>query len=197
MADFTILYLHGFLSSPQSSKAQQTLAYAEQLGLADAMLIPFLEHGPRATIDFLDEQLKGRERVGIIGSSLGGFYASVLAERLKAPAVLINPAIDPWLYWPDHIGEHHNYHTGQVHEVKAEHVDELQALAPDAIADVENYLVFLQRNDEVLDANVALTRFGNERCVVRENGNHAYTDFELELPAAFDFLLSRIDANVR
>ena len=55
----------------------------------------------------------------------------------------------------------------------------------------------LQRHDEVLDALVALSRFGEERCIVRENGNHAYTDFDQELPAAFDFLLSRIDANVR
>ena len=197
MTDFTLLYLHGFLSSPQSSKARQALAHAAKLGLADNMLIPFLQEGPQATIDSLEQQLEGREKIAIIGSSLGGFYASVLAERFRAPAVLINPAIDPWKYWPDHIGEHRNYHTGQIHEVTQQHVEELRRLSPASIADAENYLVFLQRHDEVLDATVALSRFGEERCVVRENGDHAYTGFDLELPAAFDFLLSRIDANVR
>lgn len=197
MADFTLLYLHGFLSSPRSSKAQQTLAYAEKLGYGRNLLIPFLEAGPLETINALSRELEDRKELAIIGSSLGGFYASVLAERFQAPAVLINPAIDPWRYWPEHIGEHRNYHTGQIHEVTQAHVQELQQLDPGTITNVDNYLVFLQRNDEVLDASVALSRFGDQRCVVRENGDHAYADFEQELPAAFEFLLSRIDANVR
>lgn len=199
MSEFTLLYLHGFLSSPQSSKAQQTLAYATKLGIADNLLIPFLEHGPAATIDALEEMLSGRDtqKLGIIGSSLGGFYASVLAERYQAPAVLINPAIDPWQYWSDYIGEHRNFHTGQSHVVSQEHVSELRALHSGEIANAENYLLFLQRHDEVLDTSVALSRFGDQRCIVREDGDHAYADFERELPAAFEFLLSRIGAKVR
>jgi len=199
LPDFTLLYLHGFLSSPQSSKAQQAIAHATQLGIDDKLLVPFLDGGPAATLDALEALLakrKGRP-LGLIGSSLGGFYAMVLAERYSAPAVLINPAIDPWLYWADHLGEHHNYHTGQLHVVSEDHVAELEAMAPEGIQDTSNYRVFLQRHDEVLDANVALNRFGAERCKVREDGNHSYAEFAEELPAAFDFLLSRITNNVR
>ncbi len=199
MSDFTLLYLHGFLSSPQSSKAQQTLAYAKTLGVEHCLLIPFLAQGPAATIAELEELLADRDtqRLGVIGSSLGGFYASVIAERFQAPAVLINPAVDPWQYWSDYVGEHQNFHTGQTHVVSEEHVAELQSLHSGAIANVENYLLFLQRHDEVLDTSVALSRFGSARCVVREDGDHAYADFARELPAAFEFLLSRIGAKVR
>lgn len=199
MSDFTLLYLHGFLSSPQSAKAQQALAYAAQLGCEENLLIPFMTEGPAATIATLTELLQHRQaqKLAIMGSSLGGFYASVLAERYQAPAVLINPAIDAWQYWPDHIGEHENYHTGQIHTVTEDHVAELQELHPGSIQDPDNYLVFLQRHDEVLDTSIALSRFGEQRCIVREDGDHAYADFERELPAAFDFLLSRIDAEVR
>ena len=203
MSDFTLLYLHGFLSSPQSGKAQQALAYAAQLGCEENLLIPFMTEGPAETIAMLTELLEKRQaqkkgqKLVILGSSLGGFYANVLAERYQAPAVLINPAIDPWQYWPDHIGEHKNYHTGQTHTVTEDHVAELQELHPGSIQDPDNYLVFLQRHDEVLDASIALSRFGEQRCIVREDGDHAYADFERELPAAFDFLLSRIDAEER
>lgn len=203
MSDFTLLYLHGFLSSPQSGKAQQTLAYAAQMGCEENLLVPFMKDGPAETIAALTKLLQQRQikkqdqNLGIIGSSLGGFYASVLAERYQAPAVLINPAIDPWQYWPDHIGEHKNYHTGQTHTVTDEHVEELRQLHSGSIQDPDNYLVFLQRHDEVLDTSVALSRFGEQRCIVREDGDHAYADFERELPAAFDFLLSRFRAKVR
>lgn len=199
MSELSLLYLHGFLSSPDSHKARQTCLYAEENNLASDVLVPELTRGPEDTLTYLFELLSAvdRTRLGIVGSSLGGFYATVLAEALQVPAVLINPAVSPWRYWQDYVGTHHNYHTGQAHEVTMAHVEQLRDAEPDAISRPDNYKVFLQRHDEVLDYRLALDRYGEQQCVVRDDGNHAYENFASELPLAFDFLLSRIGQSVR
>ena len=199
MSEPQLLYLHGFLSSPASQKAQETMRYAQQCGLQEHLHIPALTGGPAATITALQNWIADREhaRIGVIGSSLGGFYASVLAEAHDLPAVLINPAVQPHQYWRSYLGSHRNYHTGEAHEVTAQHVQELEALDPGRIARKDNYLVFLQRQDEVLDCQQAVNRFGADQCIIREDGTHAYENFSAELPVAFRFLLSRISAKAR
>jgi len=199
MSEPVFLYLHGFLSSPASLKARQTLDYAQQCGLQDRLHIPALTDGPAATINALRDWIADRDstQLGVIGSSLGGFYASVLAEAYDLPAVLINPAVQPHQYWQSYLGSHHNYHTNEVHEVTPQHVAELEALDPGTISRTDNYLVLLQRQDEVLDYQQAVHRFGARQCIIRDEGSHAYEEFAAELPAAFRFLLSRISAKVR
>lgn len=195
----TLLYLHGFLSSPASQKARETLEYARQQGLHDCLHIPALTQGPAATVADLRLWLAGQrpDSVAVIGSSLGGFYASVLAEAFDLPAVLINPAVQPHQYWRDYVGTHRNFHSNEEHEVTREHVAELEALDPGAIVRPDKYRVYLQRQDEVLDYRQAVARFGAPQCVIRDDGSHAYENFAAELPAVFRFLLSRIDARVR
>lgn len=194
-----LVYLHGFRSSPDSSKARITHQYAESRGLGRDLLMPYLREGPKASIRQLDSLVAGRDpsRLAFFGSSLGGFYATVMAERLGCPAVLINPAVRPSTYWHQYLGKFSNFYSGDIHEVTPAHVRELEDLAPDELGDRERYLVFLQRDDEVLNYRDALKLYGPERCVVRHTGSHAYEDFVEELPAAFDFLLSRITGKVR
>lgn len=192
MSRLTLLYLHGFLSSPASAKARQTCQYAEQDSRVGDIIVPTLKSGPAATISSLLEMLSDTDRsaLGIIGSSLGGFYATVLAEQLQVPAVLINPAVHPYQYWQNYLGKHHNFHDGEVHEVTREHVQQLRDLDPAAISRPEQYRVYLQRHDEVLDYRQAVRRYGEANCVVRDDGNHAYANFDSELPAVFDFLIA-------
>lgn len=199
MPEPTLLYLHGFLSSPASRKAREAMRYAGQCGLQQRLTIPALNDGPAATIAGLQDWIADQDPagIGIIGSSLGGYYAAVLAEAHDLPAVLINPAVRPHQYWRSYLGRHRNYHSDDIHEVTAQHVQELQTLDPGAIARPENYLVFLQRHDEVLDSQQAIDRFGAEQCIIRDDGDHAYENFAAELPLAFRFLLSRISAKVR
>jgi predicted esterase YcpF (UPF0227 family) len=197
MSGLTLLYLHGFLSSPASEKACQTRRYAESLDQLDDILVPELKSGPAETVAQLLDLVAGRDTgsLGLIGSSLGGFYATVLAERLQAPAVLINPAVHPAQYWQGYLGEHRNFHSGEIHEVTRAHIEQLEALDPPTIASPEKYLVFLQRHDEVLDYRQALRRYGDAQCLLRDDGDHAYAGFDRELPAAFDFLLQSIFPN--
>ena len=189
-----LLYLHGFLSSPLSKKAQQTVCYCEQLGLADSIAVPQLSNGPSETIEELRVFIEALEtdKVILMGSSLGGYYATFLSEEYGFPAVLINPAVRPFEFWRSHIGEHKNYYSDDVHIVTENHIQELKELEIISLSKPDNFMVLVQTGDETLDYCQAVEKFGSSHCIVRENGNHSYENFESELPAIFDFLLSRI-----
>jgi predicted esterase YcpF (UPF0227 family) len=191
----TVLYLHGFLSSPQSKKAQQTLRYCVRRGMGENVLIPQMRFGPAQTMAELRALVESqdRRRLVLIGSSLGGFYATYLAEEYGFPAVLINPAVRPFELWQEHLGRHRNYYTDEIHTVTKKHIEELKELDRSQLQYPRNYMVLLQSGDEVLDYTQAREKFESSRCIVRENGSHSYEDFADELPAIFDFLLSRID----
>ena len=190
-----VLYLHGFLSSPQSKKAQQTLRYCVRRGMGENVLIPQMRFGPAQTMAELRALVESqdRRRLVLIGSSLGGFYATYLAEEYGFPAVLINPAVRPFELWQEHLGRHRNYYTDEIHTVTKKHIEELKELDRSQLQYPRNYMVLLQSGDEVLDYTQAREKFESSRCIVRENGSHSYEDFADELPAIFDFLLSRID----
>ena len=129
-APATVLYLHGFLSSPQSKKAQQTLRYCKQRGMGENVLIPQMRHGPAQTMAELKVIVEAQDsrRLVLIGSSLGGFYATYLAEEYGFPAALINPAVRPFELWQEHLGQHRNYYTDEIHTVTKKHIEELKKL---------------------------------------------------------------------
>ena len=189
-----VLYLHGFLSSPQSLKAQQTWAYCMGIGLGENIMIPQMSHGPAETIAQLHALIDeiGSNDLVLMGSSLGGYYATYLSEFYQAPAVLINPAVRPYELWESRLGENRNYYSDEVHIVTREHIEELRQIDVTTLSQVKNFNVFLQTGDETLDYRQALEKFGAGQCVVHENGSHSYDDFEQELPIMFEFFLSRI-----
>lgn len=194
-----VLYLHGFLSSPQSHKAQQTLAYCASAGLRDRIVVPQMSHGPAATIAQLHRLIDEirPDNLVLMGSSLGGYYATYLSEFYQAPAALINPAVRPYELWESHLGENRNYYTDEIHEVTEAHIEELRQIDVEPLSEPMNFKVFLQTGDETLDYRQALEKFPASQCIVRENGSHSYDDLEQELPAMFEFFLSRIAENKR
>ena len=125
--DLHILYLHGFLSAPQSSKARQTVDYCDARGMSGRIYVPFLKHGPAATMEELEALIDTlpQANLGLIGSSLGGFYATCLSERFNLPAVLINPVVGPFDRWQSYLGDHQNYYTDSVHTVTPAYIGEL------------------------------------------------------------------------
>ena len=140
MSDPFLFYLHGFLSSPLSQKAQQTLKYCEQIGFGSFINVPTLDSAPAETISQLKSILDAHqsEKIMLIGSSLGGYYATHLSEVYNAPAVLINPAIRPFEHWEERIGEHKNYYSDEVHLVTKAHIDELENLYIETFSNPEN-----------------------------------------------------------
>lgn len=175
-----------------------TLAYCRQHGLDDFVHIPYLTGSPAQVISRLEELIEQSEaQLVLIGSSLGGYYATWLAEKFDAPAVLINPAVRPFELWRDHLGEHRNYYTEDIHVVTEAHIEEIRGLYRESIEHPENFMVLVQTGDETLDYRLAVEKFAAANLIIRDGGNHSYVNYEAELPAIFDFLLSRIGFRVR
>lgn len=193
-----LLYLHGFRSSPRSTKAQRMARWVQEQRPDIDWLCPQLPASPRETMALLRTLVADwpRSRMAVIGSSLGGFYATLLAEELGCPAVLLNPAIDPARDLARHIGEHALWHDPGEHFYFApEFVDELQALQRDAmptpLTHPQRYFAVIAKGDEVLDWREMLARYQSCQVLLLEGSDHGLTDFDLHLPKIIDFLQSK------
>jgi len=190
----SLLYLHGFLSSPQSKKAQLTSDYCKRTNCVDQMLLPSLQWGPDAAM----AQLHGIVReaadqdIILIGSSLGGYYATYLAEYYGLPAALINPAVAPFDSWEAYLGEHRNYYSDAVIEVTRSHIAELENLHVDRLEKPENIMLLVETDDETLDYRKAVSKYAESPQLVRIGGSHAYANYSDDMPVMFYFLISRI-----
>lgn len=186
-----LLYLHGFNSSPASYKAQALQATMHEQGLADQLCIPSIEPWPSAAHQQLLAQYTALQqqftRVAVAGSSLGGFYATILAERFGCRAVLINPAVRPHLLLQKYIGENVNVHTAERWQFDATHVEQLRALDVDTISLPERYLLMLQTGDETLDYRDAKAKYEGSALLLEEGGDHGFSGFEQHIPRLLEF----------
>jgi uncharacterized protein len=176
-----LLYLHGFRSSPQSAKARIVAAWVTAHRPDLQWWCPQLPPSPRDAMAQVSDSIAAwpRESMAVIGSSLGGFYATAVAERLGCPAVLLNPAVDPARDLAKYIGEQTAFHDPAQHfYFRAEYVDELRALAPAAITRPERYFAIIAKGDEVLDWREMHARYAGARIKLLEGGDHALSDFE-------------------
>jgi uncharacterized protein len=186
-----LLYLHGFRSSPQSFKALRMADWVRVQRPDVQWWCPQLPPSPRAAVDLLLDGVSDwpTDRSAVIGSSLGGFYATVLAEQLGWPAVVINPAVEPARDLARYIGEQTSWHDPQDHFFfRAEFIDELRALHPAALSRPERYLAVIAKGDEVLDWREMHTRYADTQIRLIEGSDHALTDFEPHLPQILQFL---------
>lgn len=186
-----LLYLHGFRSSPRSFKALRLQGWLRQHRPDVVWACPQLPPSPRAAIEAAQAVLAGwpAGRFAVAGSSLGGFYATVLAEATGCRAVLLNPAVDPARDLAPHVGEHTFFHDpGRRFDLRAEFIDELRLLAPAAITRPERYLAIIAKGDEVLDWREMSARYAG--CAMRliEGSDHGLSDFDAHLPTLLDFL---------
>ena len=187
-----LLYLHGFRSSPQSSKARQMAAWVAEHRPDLHWWCPQLPPSPREAMAMLSGRIAAwpAAHMAVIGSSLGGFYASVVAERCGCPAVLLNPAVNPARDLAAYVGEQTSFHDPSEHFFfRAEFVDELKALAPTAITRPERYLAVIAKGDEVLDWREMQGRYAACHVKLLEDGDHALSDFAAQhLPDVTRFL---------
>jgi predicted esterase YcpF (UPF0227 family) len=185
----TIVYLHGFRSSPASIKATKLRAAVDALPPAQrpTLHVPFLRDRPAASIEQATRLIPAQGETTIVGSSLGGFYATWLAERHGTRAIVINPAVHPYDDLAPYLGLQTNLYTGETFEVTSAYFTELRALAVPRITRPERYFVLLETGDEVLDYRVALTHYAGAWQYVRGGGDHAFQDFEAQLPAILRF----------
>lgn len=190
----TIVYLHGFRSSPASEKARALVQFVDALAAASRprLYVPDLDRGPAADVADVARWVEAHAiaPLAFVGSSLGGFYATALAERFAARAVLVNPAVHPYDDLAPYLGPQTNLYTGREFEVTRAHFDELRALAVGRLADPSRFVVYLQTGDEVLDWRVACAFYGGAWQCVEGGGDHGYQGFERHLASILRFAAS-------
>lgn len=188
----TLLYLHGFNSSPESKKAQQTRRWFEHNAPEIEFVCPSLPPYGDIAMALLEKLVTDRlsDSVTVIGSSMGGFFATCLAERYNLNAVLVNPAVSPDRGLQRWLGENANYHTGEKWLFEAQHIDEYRRLDPPEINNKNNYLVLLQSGDEVLDYRDAQQRYSGCKIILESGGDHSFIDYHQHLKNIHQFLVS-------
>jgi predicted esterase YcpF (UPF0227 family) len=184
-----ILYLHGFRSSPRSMKARVVGERMAALGLADQLRCPQLPASPRQAMALAWSLVDGvpAAELSIIGSSLGGYYATWLAERLGCRAVLLNPAIVPRQDLDKHVGVSTQFHSDEPFEFKREYIDELRALDVAHITRPERYFLIAATGDEVLDYRDMVAHYAGARQHVIQGSDHAISEFPQYLDAVLAF----------
>jgi predicted esterase YcpF (UPF0227 family) len=181
-----LIYIHGFNSSPASSKAQLLKKRLDVLGRGAEFAAPALSPDPAQAAALLDALAKRNPGAALVGSSLGGYYATWLAEKHGLKAALLNPAVRPYELLKDHLGPQQNFHTGERYEFTMRHVEEMQALEVTAITPAR-YLLIAATGDEVLDYRSAVKRYAGCRQIVVEGGDHGLSDFENRVDAVLEF----------
>ena len=176
-----LLYLHGFRSSPQSTKARLMAQHIARQFPGMTWWCPQLPPSPKAAIDLVMSGIAGwpRESMGVVGSSLGGFYATYVAQKTGCRAVLLNPAVHPARDLANYIGEQVAWHDPTEHfYFRPEYIDELRALDVGPLTHPERVFAVIAKGDEVLDWREMSGRYPGSRQKIIEGEDHALSDFE-------------------
>lgn len=186
-----IVYLHGFRSAPASIKARALGARMAERGLSDRFWCEQLPVSPRAAIALAEAEIARARAAGltpsVVGSSLGGYYATWLAERHGLRAVLVNPAVVAPLSLEAYVGTQTNLYTGESFDFTREHIDELRTLEVPAITRPERYWLLAETGDEVLDYRHAVQKYAGARQTVLEGGDHGFSRWNDYLDAVIAF----------
>jgi len=183
-----LIYLHGFNSSPGSHKAQVLKRYLEERDLGHQYCCPALPDVPERAIATVETEIAKypRESITLIGSSLGGFYCTYLAERHDLRAVLINPAVHPHEDLRAYLGTQRNFHTQRRYELTEEHLRQWAKLYLASVR-AQGYLLLVETGDEVLDYRQAVEKYRGARQIVIEGGDHSLKSFPEYIPLILDF----------
>jgi predicted esterase YcpF (UPF0227 family) len=180
----TLLYLHGFISSPASRKAVMLGDYLRGQAPGIEYLVPALHHRPAQAMAQVGRLCSERDPADllVVGSSLGGFYATVAAERTGCRAVALNPAVHPQDHFGRYLGPQANLYTGERFDLTREHVAELAAMDPPAITQPGRYWLIVETGDEVLDYREAVAYYAHAFQSVVQGGDHSLASFPEFVP---------------
>ena len=184
-----ILYLHGFRSSPHSFKARLLSERLAQQGRGDQYLCPQLPASPDAAVEIARQLVQGVDPtvLTIIGSSLGGFYATWLAESIGCRAVLLNPAVAAPQSLEKYIGVTTQFHSDEPFEFKASYIDEMRTFTVDRITRPARYFLVAATGDKVLDWRDMVAHYRGAKHRVIDGSDHGLSDFADYIDQVLDF----------
>ena len=186
-----LLYLHGFRSSPASTKARMTAGAVAERFPRVTWLCPALPASPKEAMDGIERAIAGwpRESMAVIGSSLGGFYATWLAQKYGCKAVLLNPAVHPARDLARHLGDNTQWHDPEQHFVfEASYIPELQAQEVSRLTLPSRYLAVIAKGDEVLDWREMAALYAGATIKLLPAGDHALSDYAQHLDEVLAFV---------
>ena len=191
-----LVYLHGFLSSPQSYKCQLLRDWLQQNRPDIVFYAPLISPYPAEAAAALGSALEAfvathAGPVGLVGSSMGGFWSTWLAEQHKLPAVVVNPAVAPSRFMPGYVGQDLKPYSGemQTYRLQAADVENMQQLEAAIPAELTSrYWLLAQRGDETLDCREAEQFYRGQRHTIEEGGDHSFQGFARYTGALVDFL---------
>jgi predicted esterase YcpF (UPF0227 family) len=191
MTRATLVYLHGFNSSPQTVKGRKLAVAAAALAAVPRVHIPMLHHRPavamREVCAWVEANAAESAALTFVGSSLGGYYATWLAERFGARAVLINPAVRPATALAAHAGPQRNLHTGEIWELTPTHFAELDALSVARPTRMSRYFLLMRSGDELLNWREAVERYAGAWQFVAGGGDHGWENIDDEINSILRF----------
>ena len=186
-----LLYLHGFRSSPRSTKARMVAERVAARHPEVAWWCPQLPPSPGEAMQQVMDGIAAwpRDRIGVIGSSLGGFYATYVAQACECRAVLLNPAVDPARDLKQYVGEQASWHNPEERfYFDPRFIDELRLLEVSAIRRPEDFFAVIAKGDEVLDWREMTGRYPGAHIKLLEGSDHAITDFGEHIGEVLGFL---------
>jgi predicted esterase YcpF (UPF0227 family) len=184
-----LIYVHGFNSSPASTKARQLRARLESMGRGSEFSCPALPDRPAEAIAVLERELRRStlDAITLVGSSLGGYYSTWLAETYGVRAVLVNPAITPHQGLQAYLGPQQNLYTGESYVLTQTHLDEMAALFIQRPTGLLRYYLMVTTGDEVLDYREAVAKYTGAKQLVVQGSDHGFADFERYLDSVLSF----------
>jgi len=183
-----LIYLHGFNSSPASRKARVLARYMAACGLGQVFACPALPHSPEQAIEAIEAEIARvrHQPITLVGSSLGGYYATWLAEKHDLQAVLINPAVRPQRDLRAYLGLQRNLYTDEAYALTEAHLAEWAGMFVPAISPAR-YLLLVETGDEQLDYREAVLRYDGSRQVVVQGGDHTLRSLPEHIPLILEF----------
>ena len=196
MSSTLLVYLHGFRSSPRSSKAVMTGQAIRDLShFANPIewYCPQLLASPKESMDMVTAHIdqSQADRMVVIGSSLGGFYANYLAEKYACRAVALNPAVWAARELAPHVGMMTSYDSDEPFDFRAEYIDELKALQVETITNPSRYFLIAAKGDELLDWREMVAFYPGAKHLVLEGSDHGIANYSDHLPQVLDFITSK------
>ena len=175
-----IIYLHGFASSANSTKALQLKKHILENYSKTEIIIPDIENNIVDAVQQIDKLIEEFSPSALIGSSLGGFYATYFSEQYNLKCVGINPAVIPPAEMSEYLGENKNYSTGEKFLINQEQLDLLDKMGREikVIKCPRNFMILLQSHDEKLDYRVATNFYRGAVLDVTFGGNHSFENLE-------------------
>ena len=184
-----IIYLHGFNSSAESKKSKILESFLKGEELI-SFVSPNLDTSPSEAISQIEKIIKeSSNRVCLVGSSLGGLYATYVADKYNLRSVTINPVVRNHISeMKDLVGSHKNYHTNKEYEFTMKDYLDLRELGLKQLKKPLNHFCLIKMSDEVLDHNKTFSYFSKSYLLSEKGGNHSYDDFFEKIPLILDYL---------